>query len=253
MPPKIYKKRANKKKLRKPSKALVKTIQKVVSGDQEVKQSFHQQNILAFDGTPVTANDLLRIMPNITNGIQDNERIGAKIKAVSLKIKGHLIMKSIVGGNFSYCKIAVRLMCVAPRQCGSYTTLVGTTLGTAYATTLLQKGSGSSGYNGTISDLYADIDRDSSIVYYDKIHYLSLDQLTTAVGSQNVRQTVKFFTINVPIRNRVLQYNDTLDSVQPQNCCPVIMCGYTYLDGAAADAATNVSIAYDAMLDFTDS
>jgi len=250
----VGKKRNFKKKaMRKPSKALVKTIQKVVHGDQEVKQSFHQQNILAFDGTPVTANDLLRILPNITNGIQDNERIGSKIKAVSLKVKGHLIMRSTVGGNFSYCKIAVRLMVVAPRQCGSYTTLVGTTLGTAYATTLLQKGSGATGYNGTISDLYADIDRDSSIIYYDKIHYLTLDQLQTASGSQDVRQTVKFFNMNIPIKNRVLQYNDTLDSVQPQNCSPVIICGYTYLDGGAADAVTNVSIAYDAMLNFTDS
>lgn len=249
------KKRRNQKKksTKKPSKALVNAIQKVVQGDQEVKQSFHQQNLLAFDGTPVTANDLLRILPNITNGIQDNERIGSKIKAVSLKIKGHLIMKATVGGNFSYCKIAVRLMCVAPRQCGSYTTLVGTTLGTAYAQTLLQKGAGSTGYNGSISDLYADIDRDSSIVYYDKIHYMTLDQLQTVSGSQNVRQTVKFFNMSIPIKNRNLLYNDTLDSVQPQNCCPVIMCGYTYLDGNAADAVTNVSIAYDSFLNFTDS
>ena len=77
MPPKYFrKKRTYKKKVRKPSKALVKTIQKVVHGDEETKQAYHQQNLLPFDGTPVTANDLLRILPNISNGINDNERIG---------------------------------------------------------------------------------------------------------------------------------------------------------------------------------
>lgn len=253
MPTKYSKKRTYKKKTyaKKPSKALVKTIKKVVAGVEEVKSSYHQHSS-TFDGSPTLATDIIRFVPNITTGLNDNERIGSKLKIVSLRAKGHLILKSNIGGNWSFCKVAVRLMCVQPKQCSNYSTLVGTSLGGNWLGTLLQKGSGTVGYTGTISDLYAKIDTDSSIVYYDKIHYLSLEQINTAVGAQGVRETVKFFNINIPTKKSLL-YNDNLDALQPQNFNPVVVCGYSYLDGGAPTIDQNVSIYFDTYLDFTDS
>lgn len=240
-----------KKVSKKPSKALVKTIQKVVSSNEEIKSSYHQHSS-TFDGSPTLATDIIRFLPNNTVGINDNERIGSKIKIKSLTAKGHLILKSNVGGNWSFCKVGVRLMVLQPKQCSNYSTLTGTSLGGNWLGTLLQKGSGTVGYTGTISDLYAKIDTDSSIVYYDKIHYLSLEQINTAVGAQGVRETVKFFKINIPVR-KSLVYNDNLDALQPQNFNPVMVCGYSYLDGNSPTVDQNVSCYFDTYLDFTDS
>ena len=238
-----------KKRIAKISPALKKVISKMVRDDDEVKHGYHSHALTAYNND-INVADILRVLPNIVIGADDNQRIGSKIKATGLQIKGHMILTSLLAPGF--CKVAVRLMLVQPRQCLNFNTLIGTTFGATWLSGLLEKGSTSVGYSGTIGDLYANIDKDTSIVYYDKIHYISQPQLITAIGTSDTRQTVSFFNINLKI-NKSLVYNDTIDSTQPQNCNPVLLMGYTYLDGTLPGLNTNVSIALDSYLSYTDS
>ena len=257
MPYKYSKKRPTKRKRnyrRKPSKSLVKTIKSVVNRQVETKAAFHAQALTAFNGNINAISDILRIIPNVTTGVEDANRIGSRVMARGVKIKGHLLLSRANSTNTNYTRVAVRLMVVQPKQCQSWTTITGTSFGTGWIGSLLQKGATSVPFDGQISDLYCSIDPDMSVVYYDKIHYLSVPQLfSTAAGiaTQDLSQTVKFFNINLPIKKAIL-YNDSIDSLQPQNCAPVVLMGYTYLDGAAADAAANVSIAFDSIFSFKD-
>ena len=242
-------KRVYKKRSVKPSKALVKTIQKVIHRDAETKTAYHQQNLTFFDND-IDAVDILRILPNIIQGVDDNQRIGSKIKAMALSIRGHMLLQNIIAPG--YTKVAVRLMVLQPKQCQNYTTITGTAFGTGWTSTLLEKGGVSVAYTGSISDLYANIDTDSSSVYYDKVHYISQPQVITNVGVTDTRQTVSFFNIKVKL-NKSLLFNDSLDGVQPQNCSPVLLMGYTYLDGTLPGAVTNVAIAFDSYVTYQDS
>ena len=243
--PKAFKR----KRVVKPSKSLVKVIQSVVHRDAETKSAYHQQNLVAFDND-IDAVDIYRIVPNIIQGVDDNQRIGSKVKSMVLTVKGHLILSALLAPG--YTKVAVRLMILQPKQCQNYTTITGTTFGTGWTNTLMEKGGVSVAFTGSISDLYANVDKDSSTVYYDKIHYISTPQLLTATGVADTRQTISFFTMNLKL-NKSLVYNDSLDGVQPQNCSPVLLAGYTYLDGTAAGALANVSIAYNSYLTYQDS
>ena len=250
-PVKFIKKRrvTKKKRIVKPSKGMIKAIQSIVHKDAETKHGYHNHALTAYNGD-VNVADILRVFPNIVVGSDDNQRIGSKIKATMLRIKGHMILTASLAPGF--CKVAVRLMLVQPRATLNYNTLVGTTVGATWLSGLLEKGATSVGYSGSISDLYANIDKDTTQIYYDKIHYISQPQLLTVTGVLDTRQTVSFFNINLKINKNIL-YNDTIDSTQPQNCNPVLLMGYTYLDGTAPGVNTNVSIALDSYLDYQDS
>jgi len=244
--PRVYKKKASK-----PSKSLTKAIQSVVRKDVENKEAYHGQSLLAMSPDIAFSTDILRILPNIPNGVDSNNRIGVKVRALTLKVKGHMVL-STLNNTLANSRIAVRMIIVQPKLSSYFDVVSGATFGNPWLAALLQKGGASVPYTGTISDLYAPIDKDNSIVMYDKIFYLSVPINLAQPSSSVVATTIKFFTFTKKL-NKVLQYVDALNSLQPQNCSPVLLFGYTALDGTAPNVAqTQVSIAYDSTLSYED-
>lgn len=236
----------------KASKSLVKTIQKVINKDVETKESYHSQALIPQSPDIQFNTDMIRILPNIVAGVDSNQRIGSKLRAQTLLVKGHLLMSTTNTTNLAYTRIAVRLMIVQPKFSSFFDTVNSAAFGNPYLGTLLQKGSTSVPFQGTIADLYAPIDKDSSIVLYDKIHYMSVPLIMSSVGQNDLRQSVKFFTFRKKL-NKVLKYVDALSATQPQNCSPIMLVGYTTLEGSPPNLAlTQISVAYDATLTYED-
>lgn len=268
MAPKIFKKKRIFRKKKtvarkalKPSKAFKKAVQSIIHKDAETKEAYHAFDLTAFNSGITTAADICRVIPNIQQGVDDNSRIGAELRVQKLSVKGHMIL-STNNQSLANTRIGVRMIMCCPKAADTFTNVINTA--TTWLTGLLKKGGTSVAFTGLISDLYAPIDRDNVTVYYDKVFYLSLPYLNTVtsggntnlgsqVVSQELRQTVRFFTIYKKMVNRKLRYVDSIDVNQPQNFSPVIVLGYTHLDGSAPDVvSTQVSMAFDTRMDFED-
>jgi len=237
---KFAKKRAN----RKPSKSLVKIIQKQIHKDIEDKSKNVNYDLTAYNSSITLGPDASKVIPSIAQGTDNGERIGDKIRMKSINIRGHMILSAPSIGNQSNCRIGVRLMVVQPKRYSNDTDV--TTYFNNWMPYLLDNGVSSNAYTGAIKDLYTPINRDAITVYYDKVHYLSSTNVvvlsSVGVANEDLRYTTKMFNIRIPCK-KVLTYLDGNET--PQNFAPMVILGYSKLDGSSADTiATNVSMAY---------
>lgn len=253
----VYKKR---KSPVKPTKSFVKKVQRIIHKDVETKSACTLFSLTAFNSGINSQNDLCQVIPTVTQGIQDNNRIGDQVRAQRLRIKGYIQMAQGYSVTVSATRIGVRLMMVQPKNFTNYDGAYGNA--TTWLAGLLKKGGTTSGFTGVVSDLTADINTDLITCYYDKVMYLSLPYYfagtgTTSVNTvvtQDLRQGTRFFSINKLLRNKLLRYDSNAAiAQQPVNWSPFIIVGYVHLDGSAADVAnTQISMAYDSYLDFED-
>lgn len=120
---------------------------------------------------------------------------------------------------------------------------------------LLKKGGTTSGFSGTLSDLWAPINSDGIIKYYDKVFYLDAPYQVTAVGSTVMGKSTRFFSHSMKLRNKVLKYDSSVSGgISPTNYGPVLVLGYTHMDGSGADSLTTaVQLSFDTIFNFEDS
>lgn len=242
----------------KPSKAFARKVQAIIHKDVETKSACTIFPLTAFNSGINAAADLCGVVPAISQGIQDNNRIGDQLRAQSLVIKGYLTMTQGLSTTLANARIGVRLMLVCPKAYPSYdgaTANAATWLGA-----LLKAGGSTFGFSGgSARDLFADVNTDAITCYYDKVHYLSMPyyNVATSVGlvTQDLRQSTKFFTIRKNLRNLLLKYDATFGNagLYPTNKIMFLVAGYYHLDGSAADVATTVlNMAYDSYLNYED-
>lgn len=247
------------KKSAKPSKSFAKKVQAVIHKDVETKSAVTLFPFTNFNSGIGVAGDIMQTIPNISQGITDSSRIGDQIRAMKLRIKGHLIMAQNYN-TLNSARIGVRLMLVQPKAYASLDAIQAG-FGT-WMSTLLKKGSASTQFTGIVSDLYADINREQITVYYDKVIYMTLPYIQTATGTtsvntavtQDLRSTVRFFNIKKSLRNKLLKYDSAYNSaLTPVNYSPVLLCGYVHLDGSSPDTVdTQVGVQFDSYLDYED-
>lgn len=256
------KKRGGKRPMRKTarvSKALTRAVKKIIHQQTENKEAYRALAITAFNSGIDNTGDSIAVLPDISSGTQDNARIGDQLRAQKLSLRGHIISASQIPQGSPNSRIAVRLMVVQPRYLSNRVTVLSQS--TVWQSTLLKKGGSTTGFTGEISDLYAPINTDAIVKYYDKVIYLPIPQvyvgtgttLVNTVTSIDVSKSVKFFNINLKIKNKVLKYDSTISTVQPVNYSPTFLLGYVHLDGSAADViTTQVSAAFDAIFQYED-
>ena len=255
---KSFRKKTFKKKA--PSKNLVKAIQAVIHKDVESKSVYTQQFATFFNSGINISTDCLPLIANMGNGTADASRIGDQVRAQRLRCKGFIISRFTGGVATTYyqnCRIGVRVMVVQPKMYSSLGAIQANA-GT-WLPTLLKKGLTTVGFTGIVPDLLADINRDAITVYHDKVFYLLNPYANTVIGSAGntllmPTETCKFFNLNMKLNNKVLKYDSSIDSgLTPTNFNPVVLLGYVYLDGSPPDTGTtNISMSYDAYLDYED-
>ena len=253
-------KRTYKKSSTKPTKSFVKKVQSVIHKDAENKLAVHEVDSVFFNSGINSTGDMQRILPNVTQGVAEHQRIGEQTRAQKLIIKGHLIMSSSYGDAIASSRICVRLMVVCPKNLQSFPDVNASS---TWLSQLLKKGSQNTAFTGLISDLYAPINHDQITCYYDKLIYLSQPYEKRVVNSGDVvvssnyaldlRRTVKMFSISMKVKNKLLRYNAQLSSTQPTNYAPVLLLGYSHLDGSAVDVTnTQVALSYFSTVQFED-
>lgn len=241
--------------------AFAKKVLAVVQARNESKQAFHTLAPTDFNSGIASAGDALRIIPNVSIGTSDNQRIGDQINPQSLVIRGIVQMLPQGGSQGDGPrKIAARVMIVTPKAFSCWASASANA--TTWQAYLLKKGGTVTNFSGAIDDLYAPINTDAITCHYNKVHYFNQSTWMT-VGSSTggtVAATqdklVHFFkkTINFG-KTRKFKYDANVDGgLTPANGpAYVMLVGYCFVDGSAPDTiSTRIRMQYDVLLNYED-
>jgi len=241
-------KRRVRKQSSKPSKTFVKKVQRIIHKDTETKVVVYSSNATAFNQQINSTGDALRLMPQISNGTAENQKIGNVIRLQSLNIRGVLTFAYQAAAVNS--RIGVRLLVLKAKRFTDWNQSA-TDLATNY--TRLLEGS-AAGFTGLVADFNTPINRDYFSVVKDMRMYISQSVNTAATAVADTVNTTKFINFNVPYSRRNIIFDQDFSATEAVNY-PYFMClGYCKLDGSAADlpATTYLTLQYTATAKYED-
>jgi hypothetical protein len=241
------------KRVAKPSKSFAKKVLKVVHEQVETKQAYHIMAPTNFNSGIDAAGDAIRILPNVAQGTAENNRIGNQLKAQNLTLQGCVSWSPSIGtfGSFANARLGVRLFVIQPRNYSEIGEVLANT--STWMPTLLQKGGVATPFTGAINDLWAPLNSDAFIKYYDRVFMLNGTYQSTAVGMTQLLGATKMFKIALKCRNKTIKYENGISSVNPMNYAPVFCIGYAHMDGSGADTvSTAITVQWDAVFNYED-
>lgn len=148
-------------------------------------------------------------------------------------------------------RIAVRLMMVQPKSLGLLSNIQNNT--NSWLNSLIKKGGTTTFFAGNADDLYAPINTDAVTKYYDKVFYLNLPYMNTAVGETSTVGSTKLIHISKSMRNKLLKYDSTFSALSPVDYNPVLLLGYVHMDGSIGDTInTQAHFSYSSRLQYQD-
>lgn len=221
----------------------------------EVKQAFYANENL-FNSTISSTGDVLRLIPDINQGVADGYRIGDKIQPLVLRIRGFVQTNSDYVPTRLHSRHAVRLMILSVKNYGSFDTAYNNSALTL--PNLLKKGTTVSAFNGAPSDLYADINTNVFNLHYNRVMYLTegVNASNSGYFGENLR-SLRFFRKTIRFRRPFLYENTQvgISGARPTNCGMFMVLGYVNLAyGDTADViSTNIAMQYDTKLSYFDS
>lgn len=233
-----------------------KRVLAVLKSRAETKEAFTNLTPTDFNSGILTVADNLRIIPNISIGTADNNRIGDQICANKLTLSGIVqMLPQTSGQSANVCKIGIRLMILTPKAYPNWATAGGITTWQNY---LLKKGGTVTQFTGAIDDLFAPINRDAVTVHYNKVFYVNQGYYFTASTNSvpfEQNNLVRFFKKTFKWKNKVFKYDANIDSgLTPTNVGMIMCMGYCFVDGTAPDSlATRVRLQYNSILSYEDS
>lgn len=218
--------------------AVAKAVKSVLRRQTETKFSSVTQD-LSFNSTITSASECYALMPRITGGTNDNQRIGDKITGRYLYIKGHLQYNAsfinATGNNYvppSTCRILIltQKQVKANSQMGTIDTahLLKDNVGTGVARA----------YVGTMTDNLAPINKDLFKVYMDKkVRLRAIHQLSdgTGTGMMNGLPTI-YWSCRIKLPKTLTFDDSNGDFVN--NFCPFICMGSVLEDGTSPWSAS---------------
>lgn len=247
-------KRSYRKRAAKPSKNFVKKVQKIIHADVESKQGYKSLAPTNFNSGIDIAGEAFQVLPQIPQGTNESSRIGNQIKAQTLTLTGAISWSPSAGqfGTFANARLGVRVFIIQPRNFSD--TVSAQNNFSTWAPYLLQKGSTTTAFTGAINDLWAPINSEAIITYYDKVHYITGLYQANATGTAQMLGATKIFKAIMKVRNKTLKYDSNVSSgLLPSNYAPLFCVGYAHMDGSGPDTlSTAITVQWDAVLNYED-
>jgi len=204
---------------------------------------------------------LLRIhtvIPDIAQGTQRDDRTGAKLKLNSVKIQGRIDIPADDNpllGNDDRAQIYVRMFVLSLKQRTQINDVVAD-WNTTFDGRFFKNNSADSAPTGNYVDMLSSVNREAFTVHYDRV--MKFDRSlgyfpdpTSTSGAATQRPVSKEFSINMKVKNKILDYHDPA-AVQPSNFQPFVCCLFAYGNGAAPSSSRVPYIEYMLKLSFKD-
>lgn len=234
-----------------------KRVLDVMRGQLETKEAYHALPPTDFNSFVNTSSDILQVIPSISKGTNDNNRIGDQIRPQKMKLKA--IIQLLPQDNSqpnAYRKIWYRFVVLTPKpfaNLGSATANFAT-----WAGSILKKGGTTTGLNGDIVDYSADFNHDMVTVHYQKKGFLNQGAFYGAAASGVVYPSdnvVHFFDKTFTFgKNTVWKYDDSVSAgLVPSHTAMLAVLTYGFVDGSAADSlSTRVRLQFTSTLEYED-
>jgi len=222
--------------------------------DKECYISNNESSLVSFNSGISGAGDILQIIPNMFNGTEVNERVGDKVNLKSHNIRGYFrIVPNTAAANYKFGNVAVRQMVLSLKTISNYDAVVADPTLANKLLGLLRKGGTTVSFQGLVSDVMCEINREVFTVHYDKVYHIKTDYNMTAIGA-TTQDTLRMFNINMKVKNKQLKYSDDVStSLLPTNYGCFMVFGYCYMDGSLPDtAATNLQVYYSSVMKYED-
>lgn len=244
-----------------------KKVKAVISSQTETKQAYFStgDSLTLFNSGINSGADMFQVLPSISIGSADNQRIGDQLNGKTLNIRGYMRLtpKAATGTVTNDPKISnvvCRLMVLSLKQCSNYGLAVNQA---SQLTALLKKGGTTTAFTGALSDIYAPINTDIFTCHHNSVHYLTQDYVfvpsstggtyVNAPVAMDVKDTVKFFNIPLKVK-KLMKYEVTCDAgIRPTNYGAFLCMGYSYLSGDSPDVVnTQVGLQFISTFNYED-
>lgn len=243
-------------KLAKPVATLV---QRKIDADCKSKHITYHQRRYQFSNL-ISDAPLLRlhtVIPDIAQGVERNDRVGACLKLNSINIKGRIDIpadENPILGNDDRAQIYVRMFVLSVKNSTDLPFTIINDWNTNYDPKFFKDNSNPTAPTGDYKDMLSDVNRDVFTVHYDKVmkldrNYPFFPDPTSTSGASMQRPISKEFNFNLKCKNRLLRYSQPT-SVQPQNYRPFVCCLFAYGNGANPSSVEVPYIEYMSKLSF---
>lgn len=181
----------------------------------------------------ISSGDFQQLMPLVSQGTDDWQRIGDSIRPTSLVVRGMLSAdRSYANTNQELLVRVVIVSAKATKNLVATSSLWGT-----YANILLQPNLDSglqvTPFIGNQPELLYPINKDEFIVHMDKVFKICPSSSDGGVEENPAGTRLWKKTIKLP---KKLTYDTGINS--PNNFCPFMGIGYVYADGTGPDVLT---------------
>ena len=236
---------------------LTKIVKSIVNRGEETKMCSNQYGLTSFNSGITTPGDFIAVMPQIIEGIGQNQRIGSSIKPIKLVIRGYVAYAT--DGIPSARMIGGRLFCFSDKTVANYN--VAASAGNNFQ--LLDVGGNSQAFTGAQLNYCMPHNTDGYKWYADKkmkflkpFGYTDTLAPTSTVEITSMNTTLFHpFTITIPAGKMPsqLKYDASISINNPMNFAPYLALGYTNLSGFTADVAvTQLKMEFVATLYYKD-
>ena len=237
--------------------ALAKMVKQIMNRNEETKIATNQYGFTSFNSGISSSGDLQVVLPSVTQGVGQGNRVGSAITPIKLVIRGYVVYRCdtyqpavMLGG---------RLFCFSDKTVSSYT--VATSAGSNY--NLLDVGGTSSSFTGSAIQFEYPHNNDQFKFYMDKKFKMLKPwgytntlgtSATSAITSFNSTMYVPFkLTIPASKMPKMLKYDSTLSTSYPTNFAPFMALGYCNLENYSADVTpTQMAMEWCSTLYFKD-
>ena len=253
----LRKRRVFRKKPTKVSAPVKSYVNRVIRRNEETKISSNQYTLTAFNSSISTTGDLITLLPTVSVGTGQNDRIGNKIRPVRLEITGYVTYGTgSLGANQDARMLGARLFVFQDKATKSYANGI-------YNYHLLNLGGTSSTFTGTQMNWVSPHNNEQFKFFADKkmvimkpFGYTNNATPSTSNAITGMDKSL-FHPFKIVLTSKdlpaVLQYDQTDSLAYPTNFSPYISLGYCDLLGATADTSTTqLQMEFNATLYYKD-
>lgn len=246
-------------------KQIKKIINKQLNAAIEDKMNTAKFPATLFNSGIAATGDIIGILPAISTGTNENQRIGNDIRIKKLTVMMNVMTTSYTstsapGLYVPNARFGVRVMIVQPKTVMNRVDINANQGG--WLSRLLRDGNSSVAFDGTLDNFYLPINTEVITKYYDKKFIFNTPQAWIPVGSTGAmsvptNSTYKRLTINV-IKNKgnqgkLVKYDQSYDTLYPTNYNPVVLIGYCKLDNSLPDTLdTNIRMNFTSVVTYQD-
>lgn len=230
-------------------------ISKALAREEETKIVSIDYTLSSFNSGISIVADLIEVLPSISLGTSQNQRVGNKIKPIRLEITGYIVYLSDQKADARL--IGARLLCFQDKQIRSY-------MNAAVNYNLLNLGGSSTNFTGTAANYISPHNKDNFTFYSDKRfkilkpYGVTNSATPSSTVSMSETNTTLFQPFKIILTEKhmpaYLQYDQTESTTHPVNFAPKLSLGYADLLNYSPDTTSlQLAMAFVATLYYKDS